>query len=273
LWPINVNATPTEAGPKARASPTLDLIAPSFSVVRPCYFNSSDHPKSGPQAVNWFIETVSTMTPLGAYAWLSGILLLCGLGLPIPEDISLITAGYFSWKGVLNVHIAFAICFAAVIVGDTMAFFMGRLGGRRVLAGKLAQRYFTPRRQLRVRAYFRKFGSKVVLVGRFTPGLRFTIFFTAGTLHLRPSTFFIFDFLAAAISVPVLVYSAWFFGDQIDRVVSYARHTEHGILVVVVIAGTVLGIKAWRKHKRRLAARAASAPAPAPGPEPPKPAA
>src|SRR6186997_903293 len=65
------------------------------------------------------------MTPMGAYLWLGGILLLCGLGLPIPEDISLIAAGYFSWKGVLNVHKAFLVCLAAVLGGDTMAFLMG----------------------------------------------------------------------------------------------------------------------------------------------------
>src|SRR3954451_20639837 len=175
------------------------------------------------------------MTPLGAYVWLGTLLLLCGIGLPIPEDISLIAAGYFSWKGVLYIHTAFAICFAAVVTGDTAAFFMGHLFGRRVLRSQLARRYFTPRRQLRVRAYFRKFGSKVVLVGRFTPGLRFTIFFTAGTLHLRAATFFVYDFLAAAFSVPVLVYSAWFFGGQIDKVITYARRTEHGILVAIVI--------------------------------------
>ena len=79
--------------------------------------------------MSWFIAHLSTMTPLGAYAWLGGILLLCGLGLPIPEDISLIAAGYFSWKGVLYIHTAFAICFAAVVTGDTAAFFMGRLFG------------------------------------------------------------------------------------------------------------------------------------------------
>jgi membrane protein DedA with SNARE-associated domain len=220
--------------------------------------------------VKWFIAHLSTMTPLGAYAWLAGILLLCGLGLPIPEDISLIAAGYFSWKGVLYVHWAFLICFTAVFVGDTTAFFMGRMFGRRVLASALAQRYFTPRRQLRVRAYFRKFGSKVVLVGRFTPGLRFTIFFTAGTLHLRPTTFFVYDFIAAAFSVPVLVYSAWFFGGQIDHVVSYARRTEHGLIVAFIIAGAVFGIRAWRRHKRRVAAHAA-AHADSPPPAPPAP--
>jgi membrane protein DedA with SNARE-associated domain len=209
--------------------------------------------------VKWFIAHLSTMSPLGAYSWLGGILLLCGLGLPIPEDISLIAAGYFSWRGVLEVSKAFLVCFAAVLAGDSAAFFMGRYFGRRVLASRLARKYFTPKRQLRVRAYFRKFGSKVVLVGRFTPGLRFTIFFTAGTLHLRPPVFLIYDFSAAAFTVPILVYMAWLFGGQIDAVVRYARHTEHGIMVAVVIAAVVIGMKAWRRHKRNVAARMASA--------------
>ena len=208
--------------------------------------------------MKWFIAHLSTMTPLGAYSWLGGVLLLCGLGLPIPEDISLIAAGYFSWRGALDVSKAFLVCFAAVLAGDSLAFFLGRHFGRRVLASRLAQKYFTPRRQLRVRAYFRKFGSKVVLVGRFTPGLRFTIFFTAGTLHLRPPVFLIYDFSAAAFTVPILVYTAWLFGGQIDRVVRYARHTEHGIVAAVIIAAIVIGTKAWRRHKRILAARCAS---------------
>jgi membrane protein DedA with SNARE-associated domain len=212
--------------------------------------------------VQWFIAHLTAMSAPGAYLWLFTILLLCGFGLPIPEDISLIAAGYLSWRGEhglppeLNVHKAFAVCLIAVLAGDTIAFFFGRRYGRRVLASNLARRYFTPKRQLRTRAYFRKFGSKVVLVGRFTPGLRFTIFFTAGTLHLRPSTFIIYDFSAAAFSVPVLVYSAWFFGSQIDRVVRYARRTEHGILVALVVAAIIIGIKAWRRRKQ-IAARIA----------------
>jgi membrane protein DedA with SNARE-associated domain len=215
--------------------------------------------------VQWFIAHLSTLTPLGAYAWLGGILLLCGFGLPIPEDISLIAAGYFAWRGDqglypgLNVHMAFLVCFGAVLAGDTLAFFLGRFFGRRVLASALARKYFTPRRQLRVRAYFRKFGSRVVLVGRFTPGLRFTIFFTAGTLHVRPAVFLIYDFTAAAFSVPVLVYSAWFFGRQIDRVIVFARRTEHGILVALVLGIAFFVVKAIRR-RRRLAAQMASAP-------------
>jgi membrane protein DedA with SNARE-associated domain len=208
--------------------------------------------------MEWFIQHVSQMTPTGAYLWLTGILLLCGIGLPIPEDISLIAAGYFSYKGVLHIHAAFAACFAAVLVGDSLAFLLGYAGGRRLLASSLAQRYFTPKRQRRVRAYFRKFGSKVVILARFTPGLRFSIFFSAGMLHVRPSIFIFYDFMAAAVSVPVLVYVAWFCGGQIDRVISYARRTEHGILVVVVVAALFFAFQGWRRHKRRLAAGSAS---------------
>jgi len=206
--------------------------------------------------VKWIIGQLVTMTPIGAYLWLFTILLLCGFGLPIPEDISLIAAGYLAWRAkmghppIINVHVAFAVCFTAVLAGDTIAFFFGRRYGRRVLASNLARRYFTPRRQLRTRAYFRKFGSKVILVGRFTPGLRFTIFFTAGTLHVRPSVFFIYDFVAAAFSVPVLVYVAYFFGGQIDSVIDYARQAEHGILILIVIGATIVGVKLWQRRKR-----------------------
>jgi membrane protein DedA with SNARE-associated domain len=210
--------------------------------------------------VQWFISHLSDMTTHGAYLWLGTILLLCGFGLPIPEDISLIAAGYLSWCGAgqdrcpnlpgLNVHKAFAVCLFAVLAGDTIAFFFGRRYGRRVLASKLARRYFTPRRQLRVRAYFRKFGTKVVLVGRFTPGLRFTIFFTAGTLHVRPVVFFFYDFVAAAFSVPILVYCARLFGGQIDRVIMLARKIEHGILIAMVIGAIVVVVKLYRRRKR-----------------------
>ena len=195
---MSIWGTPSTGKPYVRAL-TMSTRAPRCDIPEP--------PLAGTH-VKWFIEHLSTMTPMGAYLWLGGILLLCGLGLPIPEDISLIAAGYFSWKGVARTSTrrspsAWRRCWA----GDTMAFLMGRWFGRRVLASSLARRYFTPRRQLRVRAYFRKFGSKVVLVGRFTPGLRFTIFFTAGTLHVRTSTFVIYDFSAALVTVPALVYT------------------------------------------------------------------
>jgi membrane protein DedA with SNARE-associated domain len=219
--------------------------------------------------MEWFLAHLSDLPPGSVYLTISGILLLCGLGLPIPEDISLIAAGYMAHLGVVDVHKMFLLSLAAVLGGDTLAFLLGRWFGRRVLAWKPAQRVFTARKQLRVRAYFRKYGSKVIFIGRFLPGLRFSIFFSAGSLRVRFAVFFIYDSLAAILSVPFLVYFAWYFGEHIDKVISWARRSEYGILALA--AGALLFViwKGWRA-RRKTAAKETAAPEPAPaaGPAP-----
>jgi membrane protein DedA with SNARE-associated domain len=197
------------------------------------------------------IEHLQSLTPMSVHLTLAGILVLCGLGLPIPEDISLISAGYVAHKGIVNVHTAFVVSFVSVLGGDLMAFFMGRLFGRRFLAWPPAQRMFTARKQLRVRAYFRKYGSKVIFIGRFLPGLRFSIFFSAGMLCVRPAVFLIFDTLAALLSVPFLVYLAYAFGDRIDHVIAWVRRSEYGILVLAGVAVAILVFKVVRSRRLR----------------------
>jgi membrane protein DedA with SNARE-associated domain len=196
-------------------------------------------------------EHLTSASPTTVYFWLAGILLLCGLGLPIPEDISLISAGALAYEGVINVHTGFFVCFAAVLGGDTLAFLLGRFFGPRVLQSRIFKRFFTPKKQLRVRAYFRKYGSKVIFIGRFLPGLRFSIFFSAGTLRVKPAIFFIYDSLAAILSVPFLVYLAWLFGDKIHHVVVWARRSEYGILAVAVAAALLIVVKTYKRRRSR----------------------
>jgi membrane protein DedA with SNARE-associated domain len=63
--------------------------------------------------------------------------------------------------------------------------------------------------------------------------------------------FFVYDFLAALVSVPFLVYSAWYFGAQIDHVILWARRSEYGILALVGVVVAYIGIKLYRKRKSR----------------------
>jgi len=183
------------------------------------------------------------------YAKLAGLLLLCGLGLPVPEDISLISAGYLAHLGTVEIHSVFLVCFVAVLGGDTLAFTLGRSFGTRLLASRFGHRYFTPKRQRRVRAYFRTYGSKVVFIARFLPGLRFSIFLSAGMLHVRPYVFIVYDSMAALVSVPFLVYSAFYFGDRIDQVLKWAKRSEYGILLLVAVAALIVAIKVLRKRR------------------------
>jgi membrane protein DedA with SNARE-associated domain len=217
------------------------------------------HAKSslGHESVLWLspksvrMEWLLGLLTSHVYAKLAGILLLCGLGLPIPEDISLISAGYLAHLGTVHVHTVFLVCFVAVLGGDALAFTMGRQFGTKILASRFGHRYFNPRRQRRVRAYFRRYGSKVVFIARFLPGLRFSIFLSAGMLHVRAYVFIVYDSLAALVSVPFLVYSSWYFGDKIDQVIKWAKRSEYGILAIVGVVVLYVVIKLLRKRRVR----------------------
>lgn len=199
--------------------------------------------------MDWLLAHLSSLSASSVYLSLGAILLLCGLGLPIPEDISLICAGYLAHLGLVDVNNVFMLCFAAVLIGDGLAFSMGRWWGQAILRWGRTQRHFTPRKQRRVRAYFRKYGSKVIFIARFLPGVRFSIFFSAGMLRVRPSIFLIYDTLAALLSVPALVYLAYHFGDHIDHVISWTRRSEYGILAGAVILAIVVIIKIIRQRR------------------------
>ena len=200
--------------------------------------------------MDWLINHLSTLSASSVYWTLGGILVLCGLGLPIPEDVSLICAGYLAHRGVVEVNTVFAFCFGAVLLGDALAFGMGWWFGQAILRWKSTQRYFTPRKQRRVRAYFRKFGSKVIFIARFLPGLRFSIFFSAGMLRVKPAVFAIYDSMAAAVSVPALVYLAYYFGDRIDHVIAWSRRSEYGIAAIFLVAVAFVVIKLAKQRRR-----------------------
>jgi membrane protein DedA with SNARE-associated domain len=167
---------------------------------------------------------------------------------------------------VVNVHAMFVVCLVAVLGGDVIAFSLGRCFGSRLMQSRFFRRLLSSRKQIRVRAYFRKYGSKVIFVGRFLPGLRFSIFLSAGTLRLRPAVFLIYDALAALISVPTLVYLAWFWGEHIDRVLMWVRRSEYGILVGALALSGFVAFKIYRQRQQAKHGNPGSVPIPCDGP-------
>lgn len=217
--------------------------------------------------MDWLLTHLSSLSASSVYLTLAAILLLCGLGLPIPEDISLICAGYLAHLGIVDIHNVFFLCLAAVLIGDGLAFGLGRWCGQAVLRWPRIQIHFSARKQRRVRAYFRKFGSKVIFIARFLPGVRFSIFFSAGMLRVKPTVFFVYDGLAALLSVPALVYLAWYFGDHIDHVIAWSRRSEYGILALAVIVAAVVIFKIVRQRRAdKKALRCQDLPAATPAP-------
>jgi membrane protein DedA with SNARE-associated domain len=188
------------------------------------------------------IAFFSSFSGVGAYAAILGCLLVCGLGVPIPEDITLISAGILASMDRISLIGAMVAGFIGVLAGDVFLFFLGRKYGQKVFTWPGFRRIFTPERIEAARIRVHKDAKLICFIARFLPGLRSVLYLTSGTMGVKPSTFLVQDGLAALISVPVWVYVGYLFGENLDYLLTLAKKMNFYILIVlaVVIVGYVL---------------------------------
>ncbi len=185
------------------------------------------------------------------YAAVFLVLVACGFGVPIPEDITLVTGGVIAGLGHANVHIMFVVGMLGVLVGDGLMFTAGRIYGDKILRFRLVRRLMTPKRYVQVQEKFDKYGNRVLFVARFLPGLRTPIYITAG-ISRRVSywQFLLMDGLAALISVPVWVYLGAYGAENIDWLMHKVHQFQTGLFVVLGIGAVCLLWWWWRRRQR-----------------------
>lgn len=185
------------------------------------------------------------------YLLIFGILLLCGFGLPIPEDISLFAAGLLAYYGVCDLWLMIAVGFAGVMVGDSIMWWLGFRYGRILMRKAFFQKLLPEERiEMASRRFNEKGSKRLLFFGRFMPGLRAPIYFTAGMLHVPYARFFVMDGLAALLSVPAIIGAVYYFGDELDLVVRWIRKIEHGIAFLVLGILAAILAKWWITHRR-----------------------
>ena len=183
------------------------------------------------------------------------MLLVCGFGVPVPEDVTLVTGGVIAGLGHANVHAMFGVGMAGVIIGDGMVFLAGRYLGERVMRWPGVRRVLTPQRFESAQQAFVRYGRWVMFVARFLPGLRTPVFFTAG-MSGRVSflTWLVMDGFAALISVPIWVYLGYFGARNFDWMFQMLHRFQAGIFVLLGIGAAWLLLRLWRRRRLRAGA-------------------
>ena len=180
------------------------------------------------------------------------MLLICGFGVPIPEDVTLVTGGVIAGLGYANEHNMVAVGLAGVMVGDGLIFIGGRLFGDKITRVKFFQRFLTPERYAAVQEKFSRYGRWVMFVARFLPGLRTPVFLTAGmSKRVSFPTWFFMDGFAALISVPVWVYLGFYGAKNIDWLFDVVRRGQHVLLGLLLLGAIVGAVYWWRARKGR----------------------
>jgi len=171
-----------------------------------------------------------------SYLGLFAVLMLCGLGLPVPEDVALLTGGFLVHRGITDYPTTLAISLVGVVMGDNSLFLIGRRFGTGLLSYFGVERPYSRERIEWLRGFMDRHGSKAIFYARFLAGLRALIYLSAGSLGVRPARFFFYDLLGALISVPVMVSIGYFFGPQIELGIAYIGGFERVLILIVVIS-------------------------------------
>ncbi|TGK05604.1 DedA family protein [Leptospira langatensis] len=186
-----------------------------------------------------------------AYLAVFFTLLLCGFGLPIPEDISLVSGGVLAGLGYANEHVMFAVGMAGVLAGDGSVFLLGRIFGEKVLKLPFVAKYLTPERFSKVQERFSQYGNWVVFMARFMPGLRMPIYLTAGTSdRISFFRFLLLDAFAAAISVPIWVYLGNYGARNLDQLRTWVHQGQITVFVLLGALAIALVAFVYLRKKR-----------------------
>ncbi len=173
-------------------------------------------------------------TGIPLYLIVLGILVACGFGLPISEDLLLIIVGFLIQSGKLQLVPGLAVAYFGCLGGDFILFNIGYHYGETVMKHRFALRVISHGRQEKILAHFRRYGEKFIFFARFIAGVRAPTFLTAGISRMKPLHFISLDAIASLFSVPLFVGLGYLFGDQIDALKQDIYQIQKAVIVTII---------------------------------------
>ncbi len=185
------------------------------------------------------------------YAAILFLLVGAGVGLPFPEELTQLTAGFLARRGTIEFWPALATTYAGIVLGDYLLFRLGRRHGPRMLSSPRVAVFLTPRRRRWIESHYARHAFLTIMVARHASGLRLPTFALAGASGVRSRTFLLADGLSAMASVPIVVTLGYVFAENLERVKRDLHGVELAVLAVILVSIGVIAL--WRRRRRRIA--------------------
>jgi membrane protein DedA with SNARE-associated domain len=173
-------------------------------------------------------------------------------GLPLPAALALIAGGAAAASHALRPTAVFGIAIAALLLGDSLVFFLGRFMGWALL-GFLCKVSINPETCiLRSAESFYKRGKMTLLIAKFIPGVNTMAPPLAGSMKMPYRQFLWLDLAGASLYVLAYGGLGYIFRDFVLAITRGYKVASHVFAVVIIVALSVyIGYRAWlyRRHR------------------------
>jgi membrane protein DedA with SNARE-associated domain len=166
------------------------------------------------------------------------------LGIPLPGETVLVTAGALAALGHLSIWWVIATAAIGGIVGDAAGYWIGRLGGLALLKRYGSVIGFNDKKLARVHTFFEKHGPKTVFLGRFIALLRTWAALLACTAEMRYGDFTFYNVLGGITWAALFGTLGYLFGQSLPLLERYIGQASlAAVLLVALVVALALG---WR---------------------------
>ena len=183
------------------------------------------------------------------YLAVAGLVLIESFGVPAPAQTLLIVAGIYAGDGRLNVALVLLIGFGAAVTGDSIGFWIGRAGGRRLVLRIGRYVGLTEQRLDKAEGFFERHGGKIVAVARFVDGLRQFNGVVAGVVNMRWWRFLAFNALGAIVWSTFWSCVGDLAGHHINAIYDRVEHYRTYLLIALAAVVVLMLVRwLWTRH-------------------------
>jgi membrane protein DedA with SNARE-associated domain len=168
-------------------------------------------------------------------------------GVPLPGETALIAAAVLASQGHYSIVAVIAVAALAAIIGDNVGYWLGRRGGRALLARTPIVRDHFARALPPSERFFARHGAKTVFIGRFIAILRVTAAWIAGITRMPWWRFFFWNAaggIAWATAVGLVAY--WLGQKAADAIGRYGLYAA--IVIIALLVAGFFGVRLWRRR-------------------------
>jgi membrane protein DedA with SNARE-associated domain len=163
------------------------------------------------------------------------LLVLGDMGLPFPEDATLILSGFLIVQKVTKPLTTLLVVYSGLLLTDFSLYWVGKKYGRRVVEHKRFRRIISSDRLLRLEEKFKRWGVLVVFFGRHLLGVRAQVFLVAGVMRMPAMKFLMTDAASAILTVTLMVGIGYLGGNSIEVLKKDTARIEHVAVLLFVM--------------------------------------
>jgi membrane protein DedA with SNARE-associated domain len=166
---------------------------------------------------------------------------------PLPGETALITAGVLASRGDLDIVAVIVVAAAAAIVGDNIGYWIGRVGGRKLLTRWSRLDRHASRVLPWSERFFERHGGKTIFLGRFFAILRVTAAWLAGVSRMHWWQFFLWNAAGGICWAALVGLVAYYAGHAAADAINRYGLIAGGAIVALIVLGAV-GLHFWRRR-------------------------